>query len=473
MRRGVAAKKIIFAAMKWLRHIVGLGLLLAMVACGKTPQRVSPEVLEEAQCQYDQAYSLLQSDSLSQAFPLLLQVAEKLESLPEDMDSAAMRLAAQAYLQMAYVFRMNMENNAEVDALRRGIGYQERLADTCALSPSWLGLAGAFQVLGEPDSAQVYLDRVWPCADTVSAIETYLQAVDLQSALCFDRGSFDSCFLLQCERIAFKARRAMDMKNDSVSLGMFLFFSGDHAAAKPYLLKVMEADFGDVERGAIMSLLAQVYEEEHNADSAAFCHGFTTTYVQAESERVSDGMLALKQYENYMADRDARMTSLREQKQARKATVLRVVGVIVALLMAAAAVFMVYQRANRKRMTQEQEEIKRNLQEAHGALEEQVQENLRIKVQAIYDDKRKNTFGRILEVFNSTYPEALPKLKAAHPDLIESELDICVLSYFPFRTKEVADILDLRENTISKYRANIKRKTQTDSIEELWKRFIA
>ena len=79
-------------------------------------------------------------------------------------------------------------------------------------------------------------------------------------------------------------------------------------------------------------------------------------------------------------------------------------------------------------------------------MEEQEQENLRIKVQAIYDDKRKNTLGRILEVFNSTYPEALPKLKTAHPDLSETELDICVLSYFPFRTKEVADILDLREN---------------------------
>lgn len=441
--------------MKYLRYIIGLGLLLVMAACGKTPQRVSPEVMEEAQCQYDSACFLLQSDSLSQAFPLLLQVADRVEGLPEDMDSAAMRLAAQAYLQMAYVFRMNMENNAEIDALRRAMGYQERLADTLVLIPSWLGLAGAFQVLGEPDSAQVYLDRVWPCAYTVTDIETYLQAADLQSALCFDRGDFDSCFLLQRERIAFKARRGMDTKNDSVSLGMFLLFSGNQAAAKPCLLKVMEADCDNVQRGAIMSLLAQIYEEEQNADSTAFCHSFTTTYVQAESERVSDGMLAVKQYEKFKAERDARLAAMWEKKASQKTTVWIIVGLMVALSLALAVIF-----------------FRHNLRKAHGALEEQEQENLRIKVQAIYDDKRKNTLGRILEVFNSTYPEALPKLKTAHPDLSETELDICVLSYFPFRTKEVADILDLRENTISKYRTNIKKKTQTDSFEALWGRFI-
>ena len=137
-----------------------------------------------------------------------------------------------------------------------------------------------------------------------------------------------------------------------------------------------------------------------------------------------------------------------------------------------AVIFIVYHRAYRKRMTQEHEEIKRDLQEAHGALEEQAQEAIRMKVKAIYDDKRNNTFGRILDVFNTDYPDALSKLKAAYPDLSDTELDICVLSYFPFRMKEIADILDLRENTVSKYRTNIKKKTQIETIEGLWESFI-
>ena len=144
----------------------------------------------------------------------------------------------------------------------------------------------------------------------------------------------------------------------------------------------------------------------------------------------------------------------------------------VLVFLAMAATFAGYHHVYRKRMTRKHEAIERDLHEAHGALEMQAQEALRMKVQAIYGDKRNNTFSRILEVFNEAYPDALTKLKAAHPDLNETELDICVLSMFPFRTKEIADILDLRENTVSKYRTAIKRKTQTDSFEALWKRFL-
>ena len=142
------------------------------------------------------------------------------------------------------------------------------------------------------------------------------------------------------------------------------------------------------------------------------------------------------------------------------------------VLLATAAAFVVYHRVYRKRMTKEHEEIKRDLQKAHGALEAQANETLRMKVQAIYDDKRNNTLGRILEVFNTAYPDALSKLKAAHPDLNDTELDICVLSYFPFRMKEIADILDLRENTVSKYRTTIKKKTQTETFERLWRPIV-
>lgn len=144
----------------------------------------------------------------------------------------------------------------------------------------------------------------------------------------------------------------------------------------------------------------------------------------------------------------------------------------VVLLLATASVFAIYHRVYRKKMNQKHEAIERDLQAAHGALEAQANEALRMKVQAIYDDKRNNTFNRILEVFNEAYPEALTKLKAAHTDLSDTELDICVLSMFPFRTKEIADILDLRENTVSKYRTSIKKKTQTDSFEALWERFL-
>ena len=462
-----------FAAMKPFHHIVVLALLFSVVACGSEPQHASPEDLQEAQTHYDSGYVFLQQDSLMRAFPYFIQVAEKLEYLPEDMTDEEMLLASRAYYQMAYVFRRKIATNVEIDALQWALAYQRMVQDTTWMVRSSLELASAFSTIKETDSARYYHDFVTPYLDTVSGdLNDYFTAQLVLSDLYYDRHQFDSCFMVQRNTIAFKTRRGMSATNDSVSLGIGMYHSPYRLEAKPYLLKVLDMQTGDLERSAIMSLLEQIYEEEGNADSAAFCHSFNKTYVKAESDRVSDGMLAVKQYENYKTERDARLTALREQTQAQKTNKLRVVSVVAALLLLAAAAFVVYHRAYRKKMTQANEVIQRDLQAAHGALEAQANEALRMKVQAIYDDKRNNTFNRILEVFNEAYPDALMKLKAAHPDLNDTELDICVLSMFPFRTKEIADILDLRENTVSKYRTAIKKKTQTETFESLWAPFV-
>ena len=459
--------------MKQFQNIIWFGLLFSFLACGRMPQHAPEANLEEAKTYYDSGFVCLQQDSLLQAIPHFIHVADNLEYPTEDMTGEEMLLASRAYYQMAYVFRLKIESNAEIDALRWALGYQQTVQDTTWMIRSSLQLANAFSTLKENDSARYYLDFVTPYLDTVSDdLNNYFIAQHVLSDIYYNQHQFDSCFMVQRNTMAFKTRRGMGTANDSVSLGICMYHSPYRLESKPYLLKVLAIQTGDVERGAIMSLLEQIYEEEGNSDSVTFCHSFNKTYVQAESDRVSDGMLAVKQYENYKSERDRRLADLREQKIAQKAKVLRAVCVIVALLLLAAVAFVLYHRTYRKRMTQEHEEIKRDLQAAHGALEAQAQEALRVKVQAIYDDKRNNTMGRIREVFNEAYPDALTKLKAAHPDLNETELDICVLSMFPFRTKEIADILDLRENTVSKYRTTIKKKTQADSFEALWKRFL-
>ena len=462
-----------FAAMKPFHHIVVLALLFSVVACGSEPQHASPEDLQEAQTHYDSGYVFLQQDSLMRAFPYFIQVAEKLEYLPEDMTDEEMLLASRAYYQMAYVFRRKIATNVEIDALQWALAYQRMVQDTTWMVRSSLELASAFSTIKETDSARYYHDFVTPYLDTVSGdLNDYFTAQLVLSDLYYDRHQFDSCFMVQHNTIAFKTRRGMNATNDSVSLGICMYHSPYRLEAKPYLLKVLDMQTGDLERSAIMSLLEQIYEEEGNPDSAAFCHSFNKTYVKAESDRVSDGMLAVKQYENYKAERDARLSALRELQQARKVKGLRIVCVVAALLLLAGLAFIVYHRNYKKKVVEQQEAISRDLQEARGTLEAKELETLFLKAEAIYNSRHNNKAKRILEVFNTAYPDALSKLKAAHPDLNDTELDVCVLSYFPFRMKEIADILDLRENTVSKYRTAIKRKTQTETFEGLWAPFV-
>ena len=459
--------------MKWLRCILGLGLLFAVLACGRMPHHILAEDMKEAQCQYDSACRLLQSDSLKQALPLLLQMAGKLEVLPEDMDSAAMQLTSQAYVQMAHVFKLYIEDNAEIDALKRALYYQRMVNDTSLTMHANLELANAYFCIMEHDSAAYFLDMVKPYLDTVNGnLDDYFSAQRLVSDLYYDLHEFDSCFLVMHELIAFKTRRGIDTKNDSVNLGIAMFHSPYCPQSKPYLLKALDFDIDDMKLGAIMSLLARIYEAEGNADSVAFCQRYHASYVKAETDRVSDGLLAVKQYDNYKAERDTHLTALREEEASQKAKVLRVICVIVALLLLAALAFIVYHHRYKKKVVEQHEAIRRDLQKAQGTLEAKELETLHLKAEAIYNDRHNNKPKRILEVFNVAYPEALPKLKAAYPDLNNTELDICVLSYFPFRMKEIADILDLRENTVSKYRTSIKKKTQAETFEGLWTPFV-
>ena len=227
---------------------------------------------------------------------------------------------------------------------------------------------------------------------------------------------------------------------------------------------------------ALVDLEVAYQSKDENIKTQA-AYGLADCY-----EELGDTLRALPYYALVKAQEEKRVTELNHNAEVLSVLNAYLKGrepqksgktlLLVLAFLAMAAAFAGYHRVYRKRMARKHEAIERDLQAAHGALEAQAQEALRVKVQAIYDDKRNNTMGRIREVFNEAYPEALSQLKAAHPDLNETELDVCVLSMFPFRTKEIADILDLRENTVSKYRTAIKRKTQTDSFVALWERFL-
>ena len=52
----------------------------------------------------------------------------------------------------------------------------------------------------------------------------------------------------------------------------------------------------------------------------------------------------------------------------------------------------------------------------------------------------------------------------AYPDLTEGERNVALLSFLGFRIKEEAVLLHLSENTVMKYRSNIKKKVGFDPI---------
>ena len=395
-----------------------------------------------------------------EALPHFFAVANRLERLPEDMTEDEMLLTSKAYFQMADVFRQKMEHNAEIDALRQALRYQTAISDTVWIIRSSLQLANALEVIQENDSASFYFNRVMPLIDTVSGdVEDYISARFLLSCLYYDKGEIDSCVMVQ-------KQIGMDTKNDSIGIGINLFFANFHAAAKPYLLKVMEADFDDVKRGAVMSLLGQIYEEENQPDSAAMFHVFSPTYVQAESERVSDGMLTVKQYEQFKAERDAQLQALREEKALRK----RMAALLwsgMALVMLAVLIAAIVKRRRR-----------RNASFAAGwAQFEQSDIFVRIRERLATDAPKissKNVedfshlalsqadFAALKDAVDVAFGGFATRLAARYPDLSPADLNACCLALTGLSHAEMAVLQGVKYNSFTNRITKIKKTLGTE-----------
>ena len=86
------------------------------------------------------------------------------------------------------------------------------------------------------------------------------------------------------------------------------------------------------------------------------------------------------------------------------------------------------------------------------------------RVADLYRAKVPNRLERIMDEFEAAYPQALEKLAAAYPELNETERQIAVLNFLHFRAKEEADLLGLSDNTVNKYRSNLRKKTENASF---------
>lgn len=139
-----------------------------------------------------------------------------------------------------------------------------------------------------------------------------------------------------------------------------------------------------------------------------------------------------------------------------------IVGVVVAV-----AVFLQVQRSYRKQADTQREEADRQIVEAHDALKEKSLQVLVEKSKALYASKPRSAWEEILVEFHAAYPDILPQLEKTYPDLTEGERNVALLSFLGFRIKEEAILLHLSENTVMKYRSNLKKKVGFDPILSL------
>lgn len=231
--------------------------------------------------------------------------------------------------------------------------------------------------------------------------------------------------------------------NRYLEIGTTLYFEGQSDSAKIYLEPVFEND-------AELKIMAARYLLDIALNE--------------------DDTPKINEYALFLADNYDLSITHERQKSHRQ--ILLIGGVASLVLLVMGGVFLInYKRHKKAEATlleeqqQQREAYDRQLDAAQSAIEKQTFENLQKQAKEILS--RGNQRKRILEAFNSVYPHAYERLKSTYPDLTEQECDLLVLNFLEFRIKEEAEILELSQNTVMKYRSNLIKKVGKDPLSEL------
>ena len=374
------------------------------------------------------------------------------------MSKEEISLVSKTYHEMSKIMFLKMSNNTGIDALKRAIYYQEMNIDSNMMAILTADLAVSYAATTN-DTTEImhYIRLAEPYLDTTDYIEPYLKVKTALSTALYYIEDDDSSLMVDRERIAFKNRRGLDTRRDSVGYGMNLYYTpGYKLEAKPYLLKVFNIKvFPEIQRCVIMKYLADIYEEENNIDSMNLCNKYYETYFKLQEDRQLDDAYLSEQYYKYKAEHEAKLDTLRKQKDKQKRIILTSIIIVVVLL---ASYIFIFNKKQYNKNILEQEEIINNV--------------LRQKVFAIYHKQKDNIYENILKEFNTFYPDAFEKFKGTYPQLTESQQAVCLLSFLSFRIKDIALIMNLRENTISKYRNYITKSTGVKSLDDIIRPFI-
>lgn len=402
--------------------------------------------------------TVIKNDSLLKAFPKFIEAARLLEILPEDMSKEEISLVSKTYYEMSKIMFLKMSRNTQIDALKRALYYQEMNIDSNMMAILAADLALTYSsTTNDTTEIMYYIRLAEPYLDTTTDyIEPYLKVKTALSTALYYIEDDDSSLRVERERIAFKNRRGLDTRRDSVAYGMCLYDTpGYKLEAKPYLLKTFNIkEFPEIQRCVIMEYLADIYEEENNIDSMNLCKKYSESYFKLQENRHRDDLYLSEHYDKYKIELEAKLDTLRKQKNKQKRIILTSIIVLVILL---ASYIIVFNKKQYNKNILEQEDIIYNA--------------LRQHVVTIYHKQKDNVYENILKEFNTFYPDALEKFKDTYPYLTESQQAICMLSFLSFRTKEISLILNLRENTISKYRNSILKSTSVKSLDEIMRPF--
>ena len=272
------------------------------------------------------------------------------------------------------------------------------------------------------------------------------------------------------ENLKSLSLRGNGLSNVYESLASNYYWLQQYDSTIYYSLKVIEIDdpndpYNNLDRAYLH--LQRSYQTLGDYKNAAH---YADLYIKTLDRDKGKEQKAIAEV-NDEYEKQLEIQQLQNEQQLKRMQLYLLIAALVIVLLVVVLLFYRHQKeteVKNLRLNQEKQELQKNYddKERHSS------EALRMRMQTIYKERNDNLYDRLVMEFNAVYPNALSNFSAAYPKLTETERAICLLSCFSFRVKEIAYILDLRENTVSKARLAIKKKTGVEDLAELVKSFI-
>ena len=268
----------------------------------------------------------------------------------------------------------------------------------------------------------------------------YLAMLDCTSGSDFEHG------IVELKRLASQCSESnRDWRY--VNIGLIYQEAGPVDSALVYFQKAFDTGINDAMKSFVAEFIYEIYENQGDTLKMA---EFTEYLIEKPSnERVSMARVSTlnAMFQDYLNRHQERL-----QNQNRKRAVISV-SIVVAIILLIVLILINIRSQKIQKLQQSLDDNKR-LQF----------ESLQKRAKLIFNEKKNESLQPIIDEFKSVYPDIFKNIPETYPNLSETERNIVILNLLNFRIKEEAIILNLSENTVMKYRSNLKKKVDFDQI---------
>ena len=397
------------------------------------------------------------------------------------MAGDSLSVARAQYKMGKLLYDDGMEQEALASLKKAEIGLEKHYAEKAFVQNS---IAASYMVLGQYDSAELFLNKSLINADHCHSDKARLKALNNNAVLYRIQGKYEQA--LDC------LRQAKDVSDNSRSFQLYLNMgkvfvaSGELDSALYYYQRIEDllptADVKTETKASAYNALSQFAENQHN-DYLALMYHKTQENLLYEVMRQHQEQAIFRIQQQY--DYESLQNTLNRKIILRH----RIILVISVMLLASAIIILVLQHRH-KQMLKAEEEMKQQIDAMKqdlrqtvksSVMDEEVVLRLRMILTAQRTTKqakdpknewrplvlqvmngKKNLFEAAQTSVEMAYPNLYAIITEKYPNLTETEAKICLLSFCDISNAEMAELLGLRLNTVNQNRSTLRKKLNLD-----------